>query len=445
MLRGGDWNGRRLLSSAAVRATTSRAGMTGPCGIGWWSNALGNAPMLPRDAYFGSGAGHKILLIVPSLNLIVVRLGGDMVDAAHAPKEYHDTYNQFLFGPLMAAMNKAAAITERRPMRIGAAPYPRSHVIAGIQSAPKTSIVRRAIGGDNWPITWAEDNALYTAYGDGNGFEPYTAEKLSMGFARVTGQAANFAGINIRSPSGETRGNGPRAKKASGLLCVDGVLYLLARNARNAQVAWSADHGKKWTWADWRFTASFGCPTFLNFGKNYADARDEFAYIYSPDGDGAYEPADRMVLARVPKTRLRALGAYEYFVRRDERGEPVWSKNIVDRGAVFTHPGRCYRSGITYDAALKRYLWVQILPESRHPQGPRFQGGFGIYDAPEPWGPWTTVFFTNDWNVGPGETASFPTKWMSADGRELALLFSGDDSFSVRRATLVLAGEEARK
>ena len=21
----------------------------------------------------------------------------------------------------------------------------------------------------------------------------------------------------------------------------------------------------------------------------------------------------------------------------------------------------------------------------------RFQGGFGIYDAPEPWGPWTTV------------------------------------------------------
>ncbi|HWI59549.1 MAG TPA: hypothetical protein VNZ22_20140, partial [Bacillota bacterium] len=107
-------------------------------------------------------------------------------------------------------------------------------------------------------------------------------------------------------------------------------------------------------------------------------------------------------------------------------------------GAVFTHPGRCYRSGITYNAALKRYLWVQILPQSRHPQGPRFQGGFGVYDAPEPWGPWTTVFFTEDWDVGPGETGSFPTKWMSADGRTLTYVFSGDDSFSVRQATLVL-------
>jgi hypothetical protein len=66
----------------------------------------------------------------------------------------------------------------------------------------------------------------------------------------------------------------------------------------------------------------------------------------------------------------------------------------------------------------------------------RFEGGFGIYDAPEPWGPWTTVFFTEKWDVGPGETASFPTKWMSADGRTLHLVFSGDDGFAVRRATL---------
>jgi hypothetical protein len=76
------------------------------------------------------------------------------------------------------------------------------------------------------------------------------------------------------------------------------------------------------------------------------------------------------------------------------------------------------------------------LPSSKHPQGPRFRGGFGIYDAPEPWGPWTTVFFTTDWDVGPGETSSFPTKWMSKDGKTVWLLFSGDDSFSVRKATL---------
>lgn len=39
--------------------------------------------------------------------------------------------------------------------------------------------------------------------------------------------------------------------------------------------------------------------------------------------------------------------------------------------------------------------------------------------------------------VGPGETASFPTEWQSADGRTVHLVFSGDDSFSVRRTTLL--------
>jgi hypothetical protein len=70
----------------------------------------------------------------------------------------------------------------------------------------------------------------------------------------------------------------------------------------------------------------------------------------------------------------------------------------------------------------------------------RFRGGFGIYDAPEPWGPWTTVSYTEEWDVGPGESSSFPTKWMSTDGQTVHLVFSGDDCFSVRKAAFVLHG-----
>ena len=66
----------------------------------------------------------------------------------------------------------------------------------------------------------------------------------------------------------------------------------------------------------------------------------------------------------------------------------------------------------------------------------RVEGGFGVYDAPQPWGPWTTAFFAKRWDVGPGETSSFPTKWISRDGRTIHLVFSGDDHFSVRKATL---------
>ncbi|MGC1272098.1 MAG: hypothetical protein WBC44_00215 [Planctomycetaceae bacterium] len=61
-----------------------------------------------------------------------------------------------------------------------------------------------------------------------------------------------------------------------------------------------------------------------------------------------------------------------------------------------------------------------------------------VYDAPEPWGPWTTAYFAAEWDVGPGESASFPTKWIDDDGQTLRLVFSGDDSFSVRKASITL-------
>ncbi|MDO8632330.1 MAG: hypothetical protein Q7R41_17750 [Phycisphaerales bacterium] len=47
-------------------------------------------------------------------------------------------------------------------------------------------------------------------------------------------------------------------------------------------------------------------------------------------------------------------------------------------------------------------------------------------------------FFTPKWDVGPGEHGDFPAKWMSANGRTLHLVFSGDDTFSVRQAMLVV-------
>ena len=220
---------------------------------------------------------------------------------------------------------------------------------------------------------------------------------------------------------------------------VDSQLYMFARNTGNSQLAWSSDHGKTWTWADWKFDTSFGCPTFLNFGRNYAQAVDDFVYIYSFDSDSAYEPADRMVLARVPKQKIRDRLAYEFFVELDSNHKPIWTEHLADRGAVFEHQKRCYRSGVTYNAAIGRCLWVQTIPDLDGVKADtRFEGGFGIFDAPNPWGPWTTVYFTNRWDVGPGETASFPTKWISSDGRTLHLVFSGDDCFSVRRATLEL-------
>jgi hypothetical protein len=434
LLREGDWDGKRVLGKEAVRQITGDAGLPGHCGMGFWTNAGGRYPKLPRDTYYGAGAGDQLLIVVPSLQLIVVRNGETLAPEPKGARDvfeaFHDARVKVLFEPIIDAIAD-------RPRPSGAAPYPRSKAITGITWAPKATIVRKARGSDNWPLTWADDDCQYTAYGDGWGFEPFLGKKRGLGFARIKGGPASFAGENVLSPTGEQFGNGPRSKKASGILCVEEVLYLWARNAGNAQLAWSKDHGKTWAWAPWKLTTSFGCPTFLNFGKNYAGARDEWVYVYSHDAESAYRPADRMVLARVPKSKITQRAAYEFFRGLDKKQQPLWSKEIADRAAVFTHKGRCYRSGITFNAGLKRYLWVQIIPGTEGKKADtRFEGGFAVYDAPEPWGPWTTVYFTEKWDVGPGESASFPTKWMSGDGKTVHLVFSGDDHFAVRQARL---------
>ena len=323
-------------------------------------------------------------------------------------------------------------------------PYPPSTVIKNIVWAPVDTITRKAAGGDNWPITWADDDAIYTTWGDGWGFKPKVPNKLSMGFVRIVGEPGNFTGMNIRSPA-EQLGGGRNGRKGWGIISVDGVLYLLMghadRQGGQAQLAWSHDHARTWTFANWKFP-QFGLMGFVNYGKDYKGARDNYVYSYSHDSPLADTPADHFILMRVPKNRITEQEAWEFFERIDGAGHAVWTSDIERRGAVFNHTDGCLRSAMTYNAPLRRYLWWQHIPV---PKGStdrgdtRFEGGFAVYDAPEPWGPWSTAFYTERWDVGPGEHGDFPAKWMSEDGREIYLVFSGDDSFSVRKATLVLS------
>ncbi len=437
MLRRGEWEGCQLVSAVWADEVLGYAGTPLPdrppgnpqptSGLGWWTNCDGVWSSLPRDAFAGAGAGNQVLLVVPCRDLIVVRQGEQLGDESKG-EGFWGGLEKYLFSPLMDAF------LGQRPEDLARAPYPPSEVIWNVTFAPPSSIVRKAFDSDNWPITWADDDHLYTAYGDGRGFEPYTERKLGLGFAKIVGSPTDFHGVNIRSESGENLGYGARGAKASGLLMVDGILYMWARNTDNSQLAWSSDHGQTWTWSEWRFTTSFGHPTFLNFGKNYAGARDEYVYIYSHDADSAYSTARRMVLARVPKDQIADRDAYEFFRDLDTEGNPLWTRGIRQRGAVFSHVGGCYRSGISYNAGLGRYLWYQIVPGG----DTRFEGGFGLYDAPEPWGPWTTVYFTTEWDVGPGESGTFPTKWMSADGKTCYLVSSGNDYFAVRKVDFSL-------
>ena len=114
MLRDGNWDGTQLLSKEAVREVTSDAGTPGDNGIGWWSNNDGRHAKMPRDAFWGAGAGHQILLVVPSLNLIMVRNGETLTPGAGEPPlrdddvftKYHDYRARILFEPLVEAATR---------------------------------------------------------------------------------------------------------------------------------------------------------------------------------------------------------------------------------------------------------------------------------------------------------------------------------------------------
>jgi CubicO group peptidase (beta-lactamase class C family) len=426
MLNQGDWDGKHLVPRNLVQRMTTYAGMPiqkrsqtnpGPAsGLCWWLNFDGVWPDVPRDAFAGAGANQQLLLVVPSLDLIVVR-NGAMLGASD--RYWADAVDE-VFRPIarLAASHS---------------PYPPSAAIHGVSFAPEQTIARRALDSDNWPITWGDDDAQYTSYGDGEGFEPLLKTKLSMGFAKVTGSPANFSGVNIRSETGERTGNGANGAKASGMLMVDGTLYMWVRNTANSQLAWSVDHGRTWQWG-FRFTTSFASPVFLNFGRNYSGARDNYVYIYSQDGASAYQSDDALVLARVSKEHIRDRDAYEFLRAVDASERPQWTKDIAARGAVFQFPGHCQRADVVYNPLRKRYLLAL---------GYNHKGGWGIFDAPEPWGPWTTVFHTDYWGLGGTHGYRLPAKWIGPTPDQMTLIFSGValpdityDAFCVRQMTL---------
>lgn len=433
MLHKGNWQGKKIIDSSTIEnATRPWRISTPPSGTSdmvytsvWYNNNKGFWRYVPRDAYCGSGAQKQILMVIPSLQMVIVRMGAEMQSE---DESYWESYEKYLFNPIMDAVEEH--------------PYPKSNI--SVKFAPKDSVIRMAEGSDSWPSTWADDDNQYMAYGDGWGFSPKADIKLSLGFAKVIGDPPSIEGINIRSKTGERVGDGKFGSPVSGMLMVDGILYMLSRNVENALLSWSSDHGKTWEQANWKFDVSFGYPGFLNYGKNYEGAKDDYVYIYSHDEASAYKISDHFVLARVPKDKIKDWREYEYFAGYKAGNKPKWSEDIRKREPVFTNPGKCYRSRMTFNRGLKRYLWVQTITSSPPPEDfrkgdpdGRFYGGIGIFESPNPWGPWETVYYKKNWDIGPGESSSIPTKWMSDDGKTGYLLFSGDDYFSLRKLNFV--------
>jgi hypothetical protein len=334
--------------------------------------------------------------------------------------------------------------------------YPASRVL-GAMTLDWSPHRRDAPGSENWQLTWAADDHLYGAWGDGGGFGGSNSDgRVSLGFARVEGDWSNYKGVNVW---GGKNSLSPATfeGKSWGAICVGGVLYmwvvpksLLADMQSEARLYSSHDRGRTWKSADWAFTRAddLTIPTICQFGRNYQGARDGFVYHYfiAPRESQGYsiQKPGAIHLARTPSKQLMDRAVHE-FLAGVRNGKPLWTKDAARKQPVFEDRdnGVGWVSSVCYNAGLKRYiLMVDHTTSSR--------GNLGVYDAPEPWGPWTTVHFVseaagNQFGAGQAQVPpntffwNLPTKWQSRDGLEFTMVFTGagrgkdNDSFNLIR------------
>ena len=323
------------------------------------------------------------------------------------------------------------------------APYPASQVITGI-SFDWTSHIRLAPGSDNWAITWADDNHQYTSWGDGGGFGGTNSNgRVSLGVGRVEGMASVYTGFNVWG--GFNRENPSQFPgKSRGIISIAGTLYMWRCGDASTTTAYdfqelysSTDHGATWVFTGVRFDPAsfpgaddgFFCPTFLQFGQDYAGARDGFVYMYAPEIQTAafnVHTPGQITLMRVPIAGLSNPAQYQFFTGLDLAQNPLWSTNASARQPVFQDVtnGVMFTS-VSYNPGLGRYLLI-----TNHSQFGN--GNIGIYDAPEPWGPWTTVFFDPDFGTPNIEDSTFfwnfSNKWLSGSGLDFVLVFTGTNT-----------------
>ena len=168
-------------------------------------------------------------------------------------------------------------------------PYPPSTVIKGITLNWSTH-KRSAQGSDNFQLTWADDNNLYGAWGDGGGFAGNNNNicRVSLGVSRIKGSGNNWKGEDVWGDPDCAKNEATFKGKSWGITCVNNILYMWVvsdheyGHSNFVNLARSFDHGASWEKSNWDFNHNdkLSIPTFLNFGKNNDGAKDEYIYSY---------------------------------------------------------------------------------------------------------------------------------------------------------------------
>jgi len=337
------------------------------------------------------------------------------------------------------------------------------------------SHIYRTGHGDNFNQTWAADDNIYFNCDDGMGWvQEEPATNFNCRVYKLTGGPEPF---DVHYLDGYP--NYLRHKKyvygdkllalykkhkkfyhsswyGFGIISVDGILYhFVSRTGdagfdtlwRGTKLIYSPDFGKTWYRHDgknslldfindegmffWDETEdySFSYNAFLQCGKDYSLAKDNYVYIYSKAGSG--RPSE-IVLARVSKDKILEKSAYSYFKEFDQNENPVWSADVNDKGIIHNMPEGYVHCGwlpnVVYNPGLDLYIMASAGRGKDGTDRWEQPSSLGMWYAEKPWGPFKQFYFTDKWiNSDPNARlyqARLSPKWISEDGREMYLIFS---------------------
>lgn len=325
------------------------------------------------------------------------------------------------------------------------------------------SIIRRPdFEGDNWHTTWAADGNQYVLQCDGQGYNTQ--------LWKLVGPASDFHFEPVWSHPGPKEIPAERYY-GFGILGVGPSIYHYFStpdkwytdppwNFIGTKIIYSPDTGNTWYNQDGstpvKFEATqhrnrqnmvffkepsnaFSLLTMLQMGKGYEKNKDNFIYVYSPNG-GTEGTINQLVMYRVHKDKLLSRDAYEFFAGLQQNGTPKWSTSIADRQPVYTFPGGyanklkhpySWHPSVVYNAGLDLYMmanWgVGVDTSGMWFTRPTY---LGIYAAKQPWGPWRQVHEDIAW-FPPGGTIEgqcyqpqIMPGWIAEDGKSFWLAWT---------------------
>ena len=341
--------------------------------------------------------------------------------------------------------------------------------IIGIRRLEET--LRRSEGnGDNWHMTWAQDNKQYVVLGDGKGWPDiaaYTGQTYHSRVSGLSGDPPDFIFEHLHGyPDLVDVADASKIRYYGvGILATGKFIYhFLSTPSQQAdssaprfvgsKLIFSPDQGLTWynqdgsavRWENGLYQSRenmvffdepdevFSLVTLLQMGRNYEHNRDGYVYGYAPNGNGQ-ATTKQLAMFRVPKDRILDRSAYEFFVSCSGGGSAIWSRDIEKRGVVHTFdqcnwPWTCWHPSVVYNAPLEVFMMVN-WSMGNDSDGPSLDkpSYLGFWVADKPWGPWTQVHEETEWMPGGDNQArayqpQIAPKWIAQDGRSFWLVFS---------------------